>query len=506
MSIVEPSPHDYWPQPWNTLFFPQPQGVKRIAKQVVLPDSALRRHFVCYGLTGSGKTTLLEELVICLVARRITGRSPMGVVILDITGDLSRNLRIRFAQMRIKYPELDNLLYLIDPTHSDWSVRFNPCELKHGDTPERLADRLTSGILTLYHDDPQETVRLYRVLKHALLGLIITRRSLPDLPRFLRDRRFREDLVSKARLPRLEEYWLEEFPNRDKEALERSESTLNRLEILNDPDIEEMLRGPNTIDFRNMMDTGAVVLINAPKGKLGEGAAYLLAAFFLFEFQQAALSRIDMVISKRRPFVLLADEYQAYSTKTLLEIAAESRKYRLHIGLVTQGVRGQPKDEALREAVRSVVENIISFRIGYEDAKVISPEVFSPDLDQVKDVRIRYQKVPTLFGEYTKRFEDPVYRSLSEIWEAETRKLTQLPDRWFWWKRRNDPIPHLCETNYVRDVEELGRSFGLRQSLMEQDAAAFRLSGRLKFKRLPVSRQMNLEDSESDGDLALWSY
>lgn len=187
----------------------------------------------------------------------------------------------------------------------------------------------------------------------------------------------------------------------------------------------------------------------------------------------------------RRPFSLVCDEYQNYTSETILSIIKETRKVGLEVGLATQDVRGQPIDEALRTTIRKVAGNVICFGVDYDDARTLVKDLFVPDLDQAKEVRVRYQKVPGLFGEYTERLEEPIYRSLEEIWEREIRRIISLPDRHFWWKRRGEVHTHKVETPYVADAKDLAPPDALRAALARQDAAAFELAGVRKLRRLP---------------------
>lgn len=327
------------PWPWPELLAAPVDEGEPEPRPVVFADRARSRHFVLYGGTGAGKSRFLEALMVGDVIRRLTGASPRGAGLIDVVGDLYRNVRARLALLRPHFPRIDRLLYLVDPINPSWTVKYNPLEPKLGSVPERIADRLAYGVTTLYHDDPNVVVRMYRVLTHSFWALSLSGRSLPDLPRFLRDREFRESLVTKINHPKLIGYWFDDFPKSEREAREHVESTMNRMDrFVSDPDIEEMLRGPSTIDFRKIMDKGAVVLVNAPKAILGEGTAYLLAAFILMEFQHAAMSRLDLPDHRRRPFSLLCDEYQNYTTDTILQIVKESRKVGLELGLVTQEV------------------------------------------------------------------------------------------------------------------------------------------------------------------------
>jgi hypothetical protein len=242
---------------------------------------------------------------------------------------------------------------------------------------------------------------------------------------------------------------------------------------------------------------------------LGEGTSYLLCAFILAEFQRAALSRVDLPDSQRRPFSLLCDEFVNYTTDTIRQILAESRKFGLELGLAAQEVKGQLKTEALQSAVLNTVGNILAFRLGYEDASTLVKDVFTPEIDeQVKEIRPRYQKV----GNADIRFDDKIYRSLEEIWELEKRKLTQLPDRTLWWKQRGQPGTHRIQTLSVADIEDLPNRDRLPEALKRQELAAFRLAGRPKTfdsQRQYVWRRRNGQTGQSSNGqetLSVWGY
>lgn len=449
---------------------------------IEFPDAARRRHFAIFGGTGVGKSRFLESLMTVDVVRLMTEKSQRGVGLLDVHGDIYQSMRARLAVLARQFPELNQRLVLIDPTTAKWTVKYNPLELAAGEVAERKADALATAVTTIYHDDPTTVVRMYRVAWYSFLALMLAGLSLVDLPQFLRHRQYRENLIDRLNHPPLADYWLHEFPNykAEREAKTHIESTLNRLDrFVTDPDIEVMFDSPSTINFRKMLDSGAVVLVNAPKGILGEGNAYLLCGFVLAEFQRAAMSRVDLPESKRRPFTLFCDEFANYTTDTIRQIIAESRKVGLELGLAAQQVRGQLKSEALQSAVINTVQNILAFRLGYEDADTLVRDMFTPDLYAVKEVRMRGWEA------------ENVYWSLPELWEQERRKLTQLPDRMLYWKRRGHPGSHLIHTLDVADIEDLPNAADLPKALAQQEAVVADLIGQPK-RTDPQSRQARL--------------
>jgi hypothetical protein len=103
----------------------------------------------------------------------------------------------------------------------------------------------------------------------------------------------------------------------------------------------------------------------------------------------------------------------------------------------------------LQAAVMNTVGNYICFRLGYADAKLFVHDIFQPEIDQVKDTRLRYQQVEGIEQE----FEDKLYRGQDEIWEHEIRKLTELQNREFWYKKRGPTPPAKLRSLFLPDIQ-----------------------------------------------------
>jgi type IV secretory pathway TraG/TraD family ATPase VirD4 len=127
------------------------------------------------------------------------------------------------------------------------------------------------------------------------------------------------------------------------------------------------------------MDNQQILLVNLPKGILGEAPSALLAAFIVAHLQKAALARADRGSSI--PFYLYLDEFQNYTTDNIKDILSESRKYALSLTLAHQYLDQLPGE--LRSAVLNTAGTLVSFRVGYHDATQLAKEIFpSPDYIQ----------------------------------------------------------------------------------------------------------------------------
>jgi hypothetical protein len=466
--------HDFFLQNWSK-FFGQPPKQKPFI--VVYPDEARPRHSVLFGVTGAGKTRVLIPRAIQDAVRRVTGWSNRGFAILSPHPDFFCEVRDRLALLALEYPEIYDLVYIIDPTNEAWSVKYNLLErrrLRPGESIEARADEVARLFALLYGDDINIHVWQQRCMANTFLALSLGGLSLVHAPKFLREPKYREGLVARLGYlsPRLIGFWLKEFQQR-RDKMDLIGSTMNRLErfIYTHQGIEFMLEGPSTFDFFEILNQGAILLVNGNKGKL-KAASNLFLGFIMHGLQDAAMERLDMDEDERIPFTVYADEGQTFVTDTIKEVITESRKVKFDLLFATQTPKSLTKNPELQEIILGVAGNVMAMRLGRSDAEFLAKELFTPEIVQEKIV---------IDGR-------PVFMSLPEVWEMETRKLSELPDRMIWWKRRGYPGAQLIRALTVRDIDTLPGYDRLDEARQRLEMAAFKLAGRRKLKRLPAPR------------------
>lgn len=468
-------------------------GNRKHRTVVNFPDIARSTHIALYGGTGAGKTRLLEGMAIQDIVRRVNEKHPRGVCVIDPHGDLFNNLYNRIALASLKYKKLYDLVCIIDPTRETWSVKLDPLEirgLRRGQTPESHYEQLATDFTYLFHDDPNVHVRQHLVSTHLFWALGLAQRPLTDAEEFLINPEFRKSIVMRLREPKLERYWFRVFPDKHDKAMDFADSTLNRLyPLLRQTGITFLLEGPSTIDLGELMNRGAIILVNAPKGRLGDRGSTLLCGLILARLQQEAMARIDIPPNQRRPFAIYCDEFQTYTTDTARQMVSEDRKLGVEFIFATQEIEGLPEHNELRKAIRKVVGNTLCMRIDREDAEAIVRDLFTPDLLQEKAI---------IDGK-------PVYWSLQEIWEFERRKLTELPNRRLYWKRRGHSVSEQIETLTVKDIEDLENYDRLAEARQLLDAHAYQLAGQQKFRLLPMPRRGGDHENSNGSDENIWS-
>lgn len=431
-------------------------------------DRATHTHVI--GQTGMGKSRALESWAMQDI---LAGH---GVAVIDPHGDLYQNLVLRLSGQIDRHPDLLERTILIDPADPVWTVGFNPLEPVPGIAPERLAWFLTDVIMKIWKIDATSVPRMLRLITYSFLTLSERRLSLVDLPRFLVDSAWREELIAQTTHPEVIDYFHHEFPAGKAAAHQWITPVLNKIgPLIFDPDVRLMLGTRSTINFREILDRKRVVLVNLAKGILGEGNSALLGAFIVAHLQQAALSRANT--RHREPFFLYLDEFQNYTTINIKDILSESRKYALSLVLAHQYLDQVAMD--LRDAVLNSTGTVVCFRLGYHDATGLARELFPPGHLKTWHQEINFTRV----GGYAM----PLFQERSEALGHEelVTQLTQLRAREFWTKVRG-PLPPVKQRTLNMPTPVPDKElFAARKRLIDTAGNRF---GKLK---ADVRRQVN---------------
>ena len=239
---------------------------------------------------------------------------------------------------------------------------FNPLDVVADLPKERLAIYMTDIVIKVWKIQPEQAPRMVWLLTNTFLALASSGLSILELPRFLTDPDFRTALLPKVSSEFVRSYFLNEYPQKQSTAMQWAAPILNKLgNLIFDPQIRTIFTGKSTINFRHIMDSGKILLVNLPKGIIGEELSSLLAAFIVAMIQKAALSRAST--HHRQPFYLYLDEFQNYTTNNIKDILSESRKYSLSMTMAHQYLDQLSSD--LRSAVLNTIGTVVCFRVGY---------------------------------------------------------------------------------------------------------------------------------------------
>jgi CxxC-x17-CxxC domain-containing protein len=196
--------------------------------------------------------------------------------------------------------------------------------------------------------------------------------------RMLSDKNFRKKVVAKIQDPVVKSFWVDEFAGyADKFASEAVSPIQNKVgQFLSSSLIRNIVgQVKSSIDMREIMDNGKILIMNLSKGRIGEDNSSLLGSMMITKIQLAAMSRVNITEKDRRDFYLYIDEFQNFTTESFANILSEARKYRLNLVMANQYI--EQLGDTVKAAVFGNVGTLIVFRVGAADAEELVKE-FTP--------------------------------------------------------------------------------------------------------------------------------
>lgn len=331
---------------WNMLF-----GIKQA-------DRLLHTYII--GKTGTGKTTLLETMM------KQDIEQGSGLCLLDPHGDLVERIYGNMPEHR-----KSDVIYMdITDTNQPWG--YNP--LKKVAYEKRTL--VASSIIEIFKKLHTNAwgVKLEHLLRFTLLALLDQpKATMGDIPKMLYDKEFRKKAVEHIETKEVKDFWKKEFP---KYQYFDVLPVLNKIgALLAYPCIRRVvIDNTQMLSLRKVMDERKILLVNLSKGAIGEDAAQILGALLLTSLASAAFSRVDVPEHERVPFFAYLDEFQNFSTLSLVNMLSELRKYK--VGMILAHQYMNQLDIDIRHAVLGNVGTHISFRLDTIDAQVIAQKMY----------------------------------------------------------------------------------------------------------------------------------
>ena len=328
-----------------------------------------RRHMYLIGKTGMGKSTVLENMIVDDI------RAGRGVAVVDPHGDLAEKIMLFIPPERVK-----DVIYF-NPADMEYPIAFNVVEQVDHNLQHLVASGLIGVFQKLWADSWGP--RLEYILRNAILAILdFPGSTLLGVVRMLSDKAYRKQVVANIKDPVVKAFWEKEFAGyADKFASEAVSPIQNKVGQFLSSSLMRNIVGQvkSSIDLREIMDGGKILIMNLSKGRIGEDNSALLGAMMITKIQLAAMSRVDIPEKERRDFYLYIDEFQNFSTDSFANILSEARKYRLDLILAHQYI--EQLTEKVKPAVFGNVGTMISFRVGAADAEELAKE-FMPTFNE----------------------------------------------------------------------------------------------------------------------------
>lgn len=340
--------------------------------EIFMTDADRRRHLYIIGKTGSGKSEFIRNMAMQDI------RNGKGVAIIDPHGDLADDVLGLIPKER-----LDDVIYF-NPSDIERPMGLNMLEAASDDERDNVVQEMISIFYTLF---PPEMIG--PMFEHQMRNYFLTLMAdvknpgtLVEIPRMIADEAFQKEWIAKVKDPLVRSYWEDEMAKTSdyhkSEMMGYLVSKVGRF-VENEMMRNIIGQSKSAFNFREVMDTGKILLVNLSKGKTGDVNASLLGLILVAKLQVAAFSRADIPEPERKDFYLYIDEFQNFITPNIATILSEARKYRLNLILAHQYMGQLVKDgkSEIRDAVLGNVGTMMVARVGPEDVETLG-KVFEP--------------------------------------------------------------------------------------------------------------------------------
>jgi hypothetical protein len=351
-------------------------------QKIYIQNEDRLRHLYLVGQTGTGKSALLKNIVIQDI------KSGAGVCFIDPHGTDVLDILSAIPPERI-----GDIIYF-DPAHIERPMGLNMLEYDES-RPEQqslIVDELLGIFNKLFDMKATGGPAFEQYFRNAALLVMADPQSgntLLDIARIFSDESFRARKLVACKNPIVVRFWtgIAEQATGEQGLQNYAPYITSKFDAFTANEFVRPIiaQQQSAFNFREIMDTKKILLVNLSKGRLGDLNANLLGLVIVGKFLIAALSRADSFGKELPPFYLHIDEFQNFATPSIATILSEARKYKLSLTVAHQFI-AQLTDE-IKDAVFGNVGSLCSFRIGADDAefleKQFAPVFTAKDLMQV---------------------------------------------------------------------------------------------------------------------------
>lgn len=359
------------------------RGVER---EIRIKREDRRRHTYLVGKSGTGKSVALANMAIQDI------QNGEGVCVIDPNGDLIQDILERIPPARAE----DVILF--SPADIERPLGLNLLDYDPA-YPEQKSFVINEmiGIFDKLYDLKSTGGPMFeQYMRNAMLLVmddVETGATLMEIPKVLSDENFRRLKISKCKNQTVVDFWIKEAEKAGGEAALANIAPYitSKLTSFISNDMMRPIIGQqkSAFNFRDLMDKQKILLIDLPKGLIGEMNAYLLGMILVGKILMAALSRTDIKPEERKDFYLYIDEFQNFTTNSICQILSEARKYALNLIIAHQYIGQLTKNNntEIKDAIFGNVGTMISFKVGSEDANFLIKD-FSPVFNEYDLVNI----------------------------------------------------------------------------------------------------------------------
>ncbi len=344
------------------------------AQPVRFPEDLLRRHHLYVARTRMGKSTLMHHIVSHKLREKAEGRDGDAIVVVDPHADL-------VAGILEQVPEsLVDKVRLIDLADESRTPGVNLLDTRVFSDRDRTADSVVRVAKGLWE---QWGPRMQSILEQTVKTLHEAnehpdttgdrQHTILDGLRLLSDEQFRAGVLGRVSDPYLLEWWARDFGNWHRqyraEALAPVQTRLSY--YASSKRARAILGQPrSTIDLRETIREGGVLLVSTAQGVVGRDVAALVGASLLNLVDSVIREQGGVALAQRRGALVVVDEMQSMPGVDYESMLSELGKFGASFILATQSLaKLSDLSLTMRDTLLANVGCLAVFQVAGSDAR-----------------------------------------------------------------------------------------------------------------------------------------
>ena len=338
------------------------------------PEDLLRRHHLYVARTRMGKSTLMGHVVSHKLQEKAAGRDHDAIIVVDPHADL-------VAAILEQVPDsLIDKVKLIDLAEETRAPGINLLDTRVFSDRDRTADSVVRVAKGLWE---QWGPRMQSILEHTVKSLheANAHPSTPDDKqhtildglKLLSDETFRASVLAKVSDPYILEWWGRDFGNWHRqyraEALAPVQTRLSY--YASSKRARAVLGQPrSTIDLRQTIREGGVLLVSTAQGVVGRDVAALVGASLLNLVDAVIREQGGVTPEERRGALVVVDEMQSMPGVDYESMLSELGKFGASFILATQSLaKLEDLSRTMRDTILANVGCLAVFQVSGNDAR-----------------------------------------------------------------------------------------------------------------------------------------
>ena len=344
------------------------------SREIHFPEDLLRRHHLYVARTRMGKSTLMHHIVSHKLKEKAAGRDNDAIVVIDPHADL-------VAALLEQVPEaIADRVKLIDLADPRGAPGINLLDARVFADRDRTADSVVRVAHGLWD---QWGPRMQSILEHTVKSLHEANRhpatsddeqfTLLDGLSLLSDDNYRTGVLTRVSDPFLLDWWGGIFASwrRDYQG-DALAPVQTRLSYYASSEKARAILGQprSTIDLRETIRQGGVLLVSTAQGAVGRDVAALVGASLLNLVDAVIREQGSLPPEERRGALVVVDEMQSMPGVDYESMLSELGKFGASFILATQSLaKLEDLSRTMRDTILANVGCLAVFQVAGSDAR-----------------------------------------------------------------------------------------------------------------------------------------